>query len=103
MKNIIRFIWILVFAAAGWFAWGKYDAMVKAEQAADAAGKAARQVVPVRARTMDAGVTFFTCDARSCGQMTSCEEARYFMKSCGMNPGASGEGAPSCEKQWCKK
>jgi hypothetical protein len=52
----------------------------------------------------DQGVNFFTCDGRTqCKQLTSCEEARYFIKNCpGFNAGALGEDAP-CEQQWCRK
>lgn len=99
-----RIIWILVLAALGWYAWGKYQGYVKAEQAREAADTASRKVAPAPTRMTDPGVSFFTCDGRnSCTQMRSCEEARYFVRNCGINNGASGEGAASCESQWCKK
>lgn len=45
----------------------------------------------------------FQCDGRkSCGQMTSCEEAKFFLLNCpvdGMN--GDRDGVP-CEQQWCK-
>lgn len=48
----------------------------------------------------------FKCDGRQyCSQMTSCEEALFFLDNC---PGAKmdsygrGNGIP-CEKQWCKR
>jgi hypothetical protein len=43
------------------------------------------------------------CDGRVyCSQMTSCEEATYFLKHCpGMKMDGDGDGIP-CEKQWCK-
>lgn len=44
----------------------------------------------------------FACDGRThCSQMTSCEEARYFLKHC---PGAQMDGnhdGEPCEQQWC--
>jgi len=46
--------------------------------------------------------TTFTCDGRKyCSQMTSCEEATYFLKHC-PDPRMDGnnDGVP-CEKQWC--
>lgn len=98
MKNII---WILVLSALGWYGWGKYEAHVGAERAAAAAVKPSAKTGP--AKGAGQGVTFFTCDGRTtCMQMTSCEEAKYFIENCpGMNAEASRE-APSCEKQWCK-
>ena len=44
----------------------------------------------------------FTCDGRThCSQMTSCAEARYFLKHCpGAQMDGNGDGEP-CEQQWC--
>jgi hypothetical protein len=44
----------------------------------------------------------FTCDGRThCSQMTSCEEATYFIKHCpGTKMDGDGDGIP-CERQWC--
>lgn len=96
-----RLLLIVLVAAAAWYGWGKYEAHVRAERAAEAA--AARTGARPGARPAAAAVNFFTCDGRNtCGQMTSCEEAKYFIKNCpGMNVTVSGEGV-SCERQWCK-
>jgi hypothetical protein len=44
----------------------------------------------------------FTCDGRTmCSQMTSCEEATYFLKNCpGTKMDGDGDGVP-CERQFC--
>ncbi len=44
----------------------------------------------------------FKCDGRiHCSQMTSCDEAKYFLKNCpGVQMDGEGDGVP-CEKQWC--
>lgn len=44
----------------------------------------------------------FKCDGRThCSQMTSCAEARYFLKYCpGVQMDGNGDGKP-CEQQWC--
>jgi endonuclease YncB( thermonuclease family) len=44
------------------------------------------------------------CDGRtSCAQMTSCEEATWFVKNCpGVKMDGNNDGVP-CEKQWCKR
>lgn len=104
-----RIILILVLAALGWYGWGRYQTHLKAERAAEAAEAAKLQVLKKKAnpagstKAGDSGVSFFTCDGRTtCMQMTSCEEAKFFLKNCpDMNPSASREGI-SCEKQWCK-
>lgn len=45
----------------------------------------------------------FKCDGRVyCSQMTSCEEATFFLKNClGVKMDGNNDGVP-CERQWCK-
>jgi cold shock CspA family protein len=45
----------------------------------------------------------FSCDGRThCSQMTSCEEATFFLRNCpGTQMDGDGDGMP-CEQQWCK-
>jgi hypothetical protein len=44
----------------------------------------------------------FRCDGRTyCSQMTSCEEATWFLQNCpGVKMDGEGDGVP-CERQWC--
>jgi len=44
----------------------------------------------------------FRCDGRThCSQMTSCEEAKYFLRNCpGVKMDGNRDGIP-CEQQWC--
>lgn len=44
----------------------------------------------------------FRCDGRTyCSQMTSCSEAKYFLKNCpGVQMDGNNDGVP-CEQQWC--
>ncbi len=46
----------------------------------------------------------FKCDGRTrCTQMTSCEEAKFFLKNCpNVKMDGDGDGIP-CEEQWCKR
>lgn len=45
----------------------------------------------------------FSCDGRThCSQMTSCDEAMFFIKNCpNTQMDGNGDGVP-CEKQWCR-
>lgn len=45
----------------------------------------------------------FKCDGRIyCSQMTSCQEATYFLKNCpGVKMDGNHDGVP-CEEQWCR-
>jgi hypothetical protein len=44
----------------------------------------------------------YRCDGRThCSQMTSCEEATFFLQNCAsVEMDGDGDGVP-CEKQWC--
>jgi hypothetical protein len=46
----------------------------------------------------------FKCDGRTrCIQMTSCEEAKFFLRNCpNVKMDGDGDGIP-CEDQWCKR
>lgn len=46
--------------------------------------------------------TRYSCDGRThCSQMTSCEEATYFLRNCpGVKMDGNHDGVP-CEQQWC--
>ena len=58
--------------------------------------------MPSIAPAVEATRHSFTCDGRThCSQMTSCEEAKYFLKLCpGTEMDGDGDGEP-CEQQWC--
>ncbi|RUQ35180.1 MAG: excalibur calcium-binding domain-containing protein [Candidatus Competibacteraceae bacterium] len=47
--------------------------------------------------------TNFKCDGRTyCSQMTSCEEATFFLRNCpNVKMDGNNDGVP-CERQWCK-
>lgn len=97
-----RILWIVLLAVVAWYGWGKYQDRVHAQREAELARQPAKKALP--SGTANPRVSFFTCDGRTaCKQMTSCEEARYFIKTCpGFNAGVFGEEA-SCENQWCRK
>jgi excalibur calcium-binding domain-containing protein len=46
----------------------------------------------------------FKCDGRTyCSQMSSCEEATFFLRNCpGVRMDGNNDGVP-CEKQWCRR
>jgi cold shock CspA family protein len=68
----------------------------------------ARQVAPEigaspDARTQSASASAsYSCDGRTmCSQMTSCAEAKYFIRNCpNTQMDGDGDGEP-CESQWC--
>jgi hypothetical protein len=54
------------------------------------------------AEATPAGAPSFSCDGRKyCSEMTSCDEASYFLANCpGAKMDGDGDGIP-CEGQWC--
>lgn len=99
-----RLILLVLLAVIAWIAWGKYQDRLHAEREAEFARNPVKKKALPAAKPGEPDVSFFSCDGRSsCKQMTSCEEARYYLKNCpGFNSGVFGEEA-SCEKQWCRK
>jgi Excalibur calcium-binding domain len=98
-----------IVAALAWYGWGKYHDQSSAiseesslVETADAAEPdSSRFTSPDR--PSEASPRNFSCDGRTyCSQMTSCEEATYFIRNCpGTKMDGNNDGVP-CESQWCK-
>jgi len=91
----------LVIGVIAWQAWGAYH-----ERTADG-GVLDDSASSVTAQLLDQEAASDTrsryhCDGRvHCSQMTSCEEAEFFLANCpGVKMDGGGDGVP-CEKQWC--
>jgi len=84
-----RAAFALVLIAVASFAYNKFGS----DRAAQDVSKAAES---------PASTAQFRCDGRTrCSQMTSCEEATFFLKNCpGTQMDGDRDGVP-CEKQWC--
>ncbi|MDP3809940.1 MAG: cold shock domain-containing protein [Hydrogenophaga sp.] len=92
-----RFITFLIVAGLDWYAYAQYSERVAPAPAAPqgligAPAPEAAQSAP----------SAFQCDGRQhCSQMTSCREAKLFLKNCpGMKMDGDGDGIP-CEEQLC--
>lgn len=88
---------LLIVAGLGWYGYTRY-----AEQA-EALRVASKSVVsPTQTDTPPITAPAFQCDGRKhCSQMTSCNEAKQFLKNCpGMEMDGDGDGIP-CEQQLC--
>ncbi|MCJ8271037.1 MAG: excalibur calcium-binding domain-containing protein, partial [Psychrosphaera sp.] len=57
---------------------------------------------PVRAPVIREDFSGFSCQGKQhCGQMTSCKEARFYLKNCpNMKVDGDRDGV-ACERQWC--
>ncbi len=89
-----KLITLGILAALGWYGYRHFAArtvQLRTEQPIPAA-----ELTPPMPST-------FQCDGRKyCSQMTSCTEARLFLKNCpGVQMDGNHDGVP-CEQQWCK-
>jgi hypothetical protein len=84
-----RLVILVVLGLMGWQGYRHYEA--------GSAESAALQEPSTFPRTSQ-----YKCDGRThCSQMTSCEEATYFLRNCpGVKMDGNSDGVP-CEQQWC--
>jgi len=100
MKKLIVIILIVV---AGWQVFGKYlNPGTDNSGLPEAALSGEHLPLPEEKYNNATTPTSFSCDGRThCSQMTSCEEAYYFLKNCpGVEMDGNNDGEP-CEQQWC--
>jgi cold shock CspA family protein len=99
---------VAVVAALAVLGWQKYreqrraDRVTPAFESPGVPPSAAPRPAPL-AEQIAPGSSAYRCDGRTmCSQMTSCDEAKYFLKNCpGVRMDGNGDGIP-CERQWCK-
>jgi hypothetical protein len=87
----------IVIGALGFFAYDRF--MVRPRTATQVP---AIETSPVESPDSTRSNSSFRCDGRTyCSQMTSCEEATWFLQNCpGVKMDGEGDGVP-CERQWC--
>lgn len=85
-----RAIPLLVLAGLAFYGYNQYS-----HQAREVSAVAAQSEQPAPA-------TAFRCDGRThCSQMTSCAEAKFFLRNCpDVRMDGNNDGVP-CEQQWC--
>jgi len=97
MKKLIL---ITILAAVGWQGYARYQGQHVGLASAQGS------VEPSRPHSLTAETIpsqQLKCDGRTyCSQMTSCQEATFFLQNCpGVKMDGNNDGIP-CEKQWCK-
>ena len=96
-----RLLIALVIGVIAWQAWGAYQTRhVDEEVLDDGESSEIAQLLDQEAASDKRSP--YQCDGRTyCSQMTSCEEAEFFLANCpGVKMDGGGGGVP-CEKQWC--
>jgi hypothetical protein len=90
-------------AALGWYGYSHYVKRVEQFSTPQPASTAVHPKVSLFETTSTAPTaSTFNCDGRKyCSQMTSCKEAKLFLKHCpGVEMDGNHDGVP-CEQQWC--
>lgn len=92
--SAFKFVRIVVVALVVLAAWAGYRHYTDRFPATAVIRGVSQPLAPV--------VSSFKCDGRTlCSQMTSCQEATYFLKNCpGTKMDGNNDGVP-CEQQWC--
>lgn len=88
---------VLLIAGLGWYGYSRYV------ERAELPGAAPQSLTsPARTTSTEVSAPAFQCDGRKyCSEMSSCREAKLFLKNCpGMEMDGDGDGIP-CEQQWC--
>lgn len=100
MKKLLTFA---VVAALVWFGYTRTQTNPAAGSAAEPTVEAPALALQPQAQPPSPPTQQFACDGRThCSQMSSCEEARYFIRHCpDTKMDGDGDGVP-CESQWCK-
>jgi hypothetical protein len=93
-----RFVIVVILGLLAWQGYQSYHAVTAktAEQPESS--------TPSTPATLSSPVAQYKCDGRThCSQMTSCEEATYFLRNCpGVKMDGNNDGVP-CEQQWCTR
>jgi cold shock CspA family protein len=92
-----KLVLLVLLPALAWYGYSNYGRRVAQTKAGALAPAQAALVEPVRSVPGN-----FNCDGRThCAQMTSCKEAKLFLKNCpGVEMDGNHDGVP-CEQQWC--
>ncbi|SHM97959.1 Excalibur calcium-binding domain-containing protein [Rhizobacter sp. OV335] len=87
---------IAIVIAVGVFGYNRYRPFAQSQS-----GRPLRPAIPEAVSAAPAPGSF-RCDGRThCSQMTSCREAKFFLKNCpGTKMDGNNDGVP-CEQQWC--
>jgi hypothetical protein len=102
MRKILT---LLIVGVLVWYGWSHYRSVSDVSLSTDiptanpvALSRRAGAATPIPAVPGNS----YACDGRThCSQMTSCDEAKYFLRNCpGTKMDGNNDGEP-CESQWC--
>lgn len=91
--------YLVLLAVVGY---GAYEFYSKRQVQADSSSEYIKVVNTPAKKALKKVKVNFSCDGKTrCSEMTSCEEAKYYLSNCpGTIMDGDGDGLP-CERQWC--
>jgi Excalibur calcium-binding domain len=94
-----RLLILAILGLLGWQGYQHYQS--RSIKAAASSEQSAANPVPA---ALSSPIAPYKCDGRIyCSQMTSCDEATYFLRNCpGVKMDGNNDGVP-CEQQWCRR
>lgn len=109
-RRVSTLIGVALVIAIAAFGWQKYSALRHAYQFGSQLEESGTQPSTPRPQSLTEQVGpvsafgHFKCEGkRYCSQMTSCNEAKFYLKNCpGVEIDGDGDGIP-CERQWCNQ
>ncbi|MES2363548.1 MAG: cold shock domain-containing protein [Pseudomonadota bacterium] len=98
-SSVVRWIAMVLLVVLGVYGYAQYAKRAGAYYVPADAGES---LVRPAAQSHQPVLTNMRCDGRQhCSQMTSCTEAKFFLKNCpGVTMDGNHDGVP-CEQQWC--
>ena len=109
-----RLVFIVIISLLGWYGYRHFQARTQALSQTTGPLEVRPQPQPAQATEPSPPATAranlsspapqYKCDGRIyCSQMTSCDEATYFLRNCpGVKMDGNNDGVP-CEQQWCTR
>ena len=96
-----RLVIVVILGLLGWQGYQQYHARTAKTAALP---ELSAPAAPAAFAAPSSAVSQYKCDGRThCSQMTSCEEATYFLRNCpGVQMDGNNDGVP-CEQQWCRR
>jgi len=97
-----RLIIVVLLVLAAWKGYEQYQSRRSAKVFTPGISDFTQQIGSPSVHVNVEHMGLYKCDGRThCSQMTSCEEATFFLKNCpGVKMDGDNDGIP-CEKQWC--
>ena len=99
-----QMIVLVIVALLGWQGYRHYQTRAAHPAAEAESTQVAPPAADVAPRAIAEPAATYKCDGRThCSQMTSCEEATYFLRNCpNVKMDGNHDGVP-CEQQWCRR